>query len=54
MFKVFELTFIFGCLKTVSMYEEAGLKLKEHRDLSAFARIKGIHHHTQLYVWIWG
>lgn len=40
MFKVFELTFIFGCLKTVSLYEEAGLKLTEHRDLSAFARIK--------------
>lgn len=20
----------------------------------AFARIKGVHHHTQLYVWIWG
>lgn len=20
----------------------------------AFARIKGVHHHTQLYAWIWG
>lgn len=36
------------------MYEQTGLKLTEHRYLSAFARIKGMHHHAQLYVLIGG
>jgi hypothetical protein len=54
MFKVYELIFIFLKHSVFSMYKQAGLKLTEHIDLSVFARIKGIHHHNQLYVWIKG